>query len=117
MLSICKHLLFNIYLDLSQKVTSSALGISQWLLAGQRLLHAPGRLVYFMPLILIVQIKPATRLSRHNGIAMPLIKTARSIDLEIIAESVERQSEWDVLRELGVDGVQGYLPGVPVQLL
>ncbi len=46
-----------------------------------------------------------------------LIKTARSIDLEIIAESVERQSEWDVLREMGVDGVQGYLPGAPVQLL
>ncbi len=45
-----------------------------------------------------------------------LIKTARSIDLEIIAESVESQAEWDTLRELGVDGVQGYLPGVPVQL-
>lgn len=46
-----------------------------------------------------------------------LIKTARSIDLEIIAESVERQAEWDALREMGVDGVQGYLPGAPVQLL
>jgi len=46
-----------------------------------------------------------------------LIKTARSIDLEIIAESVERQAEWDTLREMGVDGVQGYLPGAPVQLL
>jgi diguanylate cyclase (GGDEF)-like protein len=46
-----------------------------------------------------------------------LIKTARSIDLEIIAESVERQAEWDALREMGVDGVQGYLPGAPVQLV
>lgn len=46
-----------------------------------------------------------------------LVKTAHSIDLEVIAESVERQAEWDVLRELGVDGVQGYLPGAPVHLL
>lgn len=45
-----------------------------------------------------------------------LIKTARSIDIEIIAESVEHQAEWDTLREMGVDGVQGYLPGAPVLL-
>ncbi len=46
-----------------------------------------------------------------------LIKTARSIDLEIIAESVESQAEWDALRKMGVDGVQGYLPGAPIQLV
>jgi EAL domain-containing protein (putative c-di-GMP-specific phosphodiesterase class I) len=37
------------------------------------------------------------------------IKLSRSLDFLVIAEQVEDQTAFDVLRELGVDFIQGYV--------
>ncbi|UTW45776.1 EAL domain-containing protein [bacterium SCSIO 12696] len=42
-----------------------------------------------------------------------LVQVARSRNLLLMAEGVERQEEWDTLQELGVDAGQGYLLGRP----
>ena len=38
---------------------------------------------------------------------------ARGLDIQVIAEAVETQEEWDALRNLRVDGIQGYIAGRP----
>lgn len=43
-----------------------------------------------------------------------LIRAANSIDLPLLAERVETESEWQVLREMGMAGGQGRLFGEPV---
>jgi EAL domain-containing protein (putative c-di-GMP-specific phosphodiesterase class I) len=40
-------------------------------------------------------------------------RAANSIDLPLIAERVETQGEWQVLRAMGINGVQGRLFGEP----
>jgi diguanylate cyclase (GGDEF)-like protein len=40
-------------------------------------------------------------------------RAANSIDLPLIAERVERDGEWQVLRSMGIEGVQGRLFGEP----
>lgn len=40
-------------------------------------------------------------------------RAANSIDLPLIAERVETEGEWQVLRSMGIDGVQGRLFGEP----
>lgn len=40
-------------------------------------------------------------------------RAANSIDLPLLAERVETKGEWQVLREMGVAGVQGHLFGEP----
>ncbi|MDM3872661.1 EAL domain-containing protein [Porticoccus sp. W117] len=42
-----------------------------------------------------------------------LVQVARSRNLQLMAEGIERQEEWDTLRELGLDAGQGYLLGRP----
>ena len=42
-----------------------------------------------------------------------IIKIAHGLDIQVIAESVESQEEWDTLATLRVDGVQGYGVGRP----
>lgn len=39
---------------------------------------------------------------------------ARSLDLYVVAEGAETQSDWDVLEEVGVDAVQGYFVSKPL---
>lgn len=46
-----------------------------------------------------------------------VIKIAHGLDIEVIAESVETQEEWDALKGLNTDGLQGYLVGEPAALL
>lgn len=46
-----------------------------------------------------------------------VIKIAHGLDIEVIAESVETQEEWNTLRSLNVNGLQGYLVGEPAALL
>jgi EAL domain-containing protein (putative c-di-GMP-specific phosphodiesterase class I) len=41
-------------------------------------------------------------------------RLARDLGMETVAERVETQAEADALREIGVDGLQGYLYGRPV---
>lgn len=40
-----------------------------------------------------------------------LMRVARSIDIEVIAEKVENKDEFDMLVDLGVDGIQGIYTG------
>jgi diguanylate cyclase (GGDEF)-like protein len=42
-----------------------------------------------------------------------IIKIAHGLDIQVIAESVESQQEWETLATLRVDGVQGYGVGRP----
>ena len=42
-----------------------------------------------------------------------LVQVARSRNLQLMAEGIERQEEWDALMELGLDAGQGYLLGRP----
>ncbi len=37
-----------------------------------------------------------------------MVKLARTLDFQVVAEQVEDQTAFEVLRELGVDFVQGY---------
>ena len=46
-----------------------------------------------------------------------LTETAHSIDIEVIAQSVESPAERTMLESLNVDGIQGYLTGKPVPLV
>jgi EAL domain-containing protein (putative c-di-GMP-specific phosphodiesterase class I) len=38
-----------------------------------------------------------------------MIKLARTLDFQVVAEQVEDQASFDALRALGVDFVQGYI--------
>lgn len=42
-----------------------------------------------------------------------LVQIAHSCEIVILAEGVENAQEWDCLRQLGIDGGQGYLLGRP----
>lgn len=42
-----------------------------------------------------------------------LSEIAHGLDIRVIAESVEDQKEWEALKTLRVDGIQGYLVGEP----
>jgi EAL domain-containing protein (putative c-di-GMP-specific phosphodiesterase class I) len=41
---------------------------------------------------------------------------AHSLDILAIAEAVEDQAQWDILKELHVDGIQGFVVGQPAPL-
>lgn len=45
-----------------------------------------------------------------------LVKIAHSLDIYVIAEAVEGEEEYQILKELGVDGAQGYFVGKPTEL-
>ena len=45
-----------------------------------------------------------------------MIKLARTMEFRVVAEQVERQEDFDWLRDVGVDYVQGYFVDRPVML-
>jgi EAL domain-containing protein (putative c-di-GMP-specific phosphodiesterase class I) len=45
-----------------------------------------------------------------------MIKLARTMQFRIVAEEVEHQEDFDWLRDIGVDFVQGYFVEPPVPL-
>ncbi|HRE31428.1 MAG TPA: EAL domain-containing protein [Candidatus Berkiella sp.] len=45
-----------------------------------------------------------------------LVDIAHSLDILVIAEAVETQSEYDMLQKLKVDGAQGYFVGKPTHI-
>ncbi len=44
-----------------------------------------------------------------------LLQIAHSCDVRLFAEGVEEDSEWQTLLDLGIDGAQGYLLGMPAE--
>jgi len=52
----------------------------------------------------------------HRFLLETIRQAAHSLDILVIAESVEKESEKSVLREMGVDGIQGFVVGKPVKL-
>ena len=42
-----------------------------------------------------------------------LCSVAHSIDIKVIAEGVETEQQWQILRELNLDGIQGYIVDKP----
>jgi EAL domain-containing protein (putative c-di-GMP-specific phosphodiesterase class I) len=55
--------------------------------------------------------------NRENLFLVESLTTiAHGLDLKVIAESVENDAEWQALRVLRVDGVQGYGVGMPRSL-
>ena len=42
-----------------------------------------------------------------------IIEIGHGLDMKVIAEAVETESEWQLLRSLGVDGGRGYWLGAP----
>ena len=47
------------------------------------------------------------------AIVRSTIELARNLGLEVVAEGVETEAAWDVLREYGCTLAQGYLIGKP----
>ena len=45
-----------------------------------------------------------------------LMEIAHSLEIKVVAESVETSTEWDELRRIGVDSIQGYINGKPEPL-
>jgi diguanylate cyclase (GGDEF)-like protein len=53
-------------------------------------------------------------LNRDNQFLMrTLCNVAHSLDIVVIAQAVESQAQWEIMKELNVDGVQGYAVGRP----
>jgi EAL domain-containing protein (putative c-di-GMP-specific phosphodiesterase class I) len=50
------------------------------------------------------------------SIAQAVIALAHSLDKKVVAEGVETQAQFDLLRAWGCDEVQGYLLGRPVAM-
>ena len=57
--------------------------------------------------------------ARHNQLIRPILEgsigIARRLGLQSVAEGVETEDDWHLLRELGCDVAQGYFVGRPMQ--
>ena len=61
-------------------------------------------------------VRDIDRAPTQRAIVRGLVSTCRDLSIEVIAEGIETESERDVLLDLGVDLLQGYLfarPGLP----
>lgn len=58
-------------------------------------------------------ITDITRNPQDESIAMAIIALAKSLGLETVAEGVETREQYELLKELGCDLIQGYLFGKP----
>ena len=52
----------------------------------------------------------------NQEMVMAMIKLARTMQFRIVAEQVEHQEDFDWLRDVGVDFVQGYFVEAPAVL-
>ena len=46
-----------------------------------------------------------------------LCSVAHSLDINVIAEGVETEQQWEILKELNLDAIQGYIVDRPKQLV
>jgi len=58
-------------------------------------------------------IREITRSNDNQFFVSSLCSVVHSLDIEVIALAVEDYEQWDVLSELSVDGIQGYVIGQP----
>jgi len=58
-------------------------------------------------------ITKATTSGIHHAICRSIAEIGRQENKTVLAEGVETQEQWEIVRELGVDLVQGYLFGKP----
>jgi len=54
---------------------------------------------------------------KHKNIVSSMVKLAHTLDMNVIAEGVERKSDVELLTEFGVDFFQGYYFSKPIPLL
>lgn len=59
-------------------------------------------------------VKDLTEQQNDRAIVAAMVALAHSLDLQVIAEGVETVAQRDILCELGVDELQGYLLGKPM---
>ena len=52
----------------------------------------------------------------NQFLVQALTKTAHSVDIAVIAQAVETRAELDTLKNLHLDGIQGFLNGIPQPL-
>ncbi len=52
---------------------------------------------------------------KHRALVKSLVSIAHELSIEVVAEGVEYQSQFDTLREVGCDYIQGYLLGKPME--
>ncbi|MCS3469980.1 diguanylate cyclase (GGDEF)-like protein [Pseudomonas sp. JUb42] len=54
--------------------------------------------------------------SRSRAIVRAIVRMAESLDLTVVAEGVEDQATWDLLKEIGAGQAQGYFFSVPLPI-
>lgn len=57
---------------------------------------------------------PVDTSARHAKLVSGIIDVAEALDIEVLAEGVEREKQAQILRDLGCDALQGYLFAVPM---
>jgi len=56
-------------------------------------------------------VRAAPRRGAHDRFVRTAVDNARAAGMMVVAEGVETTAQWDYLRELGIDGAQGFLVG------
>ena len=60
-------------------------------------------------LVVKVTVSDVAVAGKAKSLAAVLINMAKVLDVQVVAEGVERVEEWQVLAELGCDAAQGWL--------
>lgn len=56
----------------------------------------------------------STESSKTVAIIHGIVELARKMDIRVVAEGVSRQAQYDILKDIGCDEVQGYMTGRPM---
>lgn len=58
-------------------------------------------------------VRDADRTSRHRAVVEGIVRVARGLSMQVIAEEIDREPLLDAVRDAGVRAAQGYLLGKP----